>query len=102
MTHNRRARAAITISGRIASNLYPGIEPLQQAVFLCQLLGIESMLQASTKDARVRSTTPREFLAAAFHGEALGCIRSASTGHPGQSAGRTPRIRPLPNTADIT
>ena len=46
MTHNRRARAAITISGRIATIFDPGIELLQQAVFLRQLLGIESVLQS--------------------------------------------------------
>ena len=101
ITHNRRARAAITISGRTASNLDSRIEFLQQAVFLRQLLGIERVLQRFNK----RRQTALDYSSRIFPGVGHGEVpESAPSRLPiiQPTSKKKPRMRPQPNMADIT
>jgi len=101
MTHNGVNSAAITISGRSARILIRGSSFCRRPFFLGQRLGIESVLKGVYKRPKAAfNHSARVFVGAVM---VKSCWQSTPASPAIQEISRNqPRIRPLPNTADIT
>ena len=101
MTHETARECRDHDERQQCHDLYPRIELLQEAVFLCQLLGIERVFKSINHGRKSALNHRSRFLSAACHGEVLGGAPPPRLSAIHAITRKEPRISPLPNTADI-